>query len=73
MNLKNYFLAFFLMASISVFSQSYEVSGKVTDGDNAPLPGVGVVVKGTTNGTSTDFDGSFTLNVSNGDVLQSLL
>ena len=41
--------------------QKITVSGKVTDSTNAPLPGVTVVVKGTTNGTITDFDGKYTL------------
>ena len=37
------------------------VSGTVTE-ENGPLPGASVVVKGTSNGTSTDFDGNYTLN-----------
>lgn len=37
------------------------VSGTVSDA-NGPLPGASVVVKGTTNGTQTDFDGNYTLN-----------
>ncbi len=69
MNVKNYFLSFFLLASFSIMAQSYEVTGNVTDDGNSPLPGVSVVVKGTTNGTSTDFDGNYSLKVSNGDVL----
>ena len=42
--------------------QQKTVSGKVTDTTGAPLPGVSVVVKGTTTGTITDFDGKFSLN-----------
>ena len=42
--------------------QQKSVSGKVTDTTGAPLPGVSVVVKGTTTGTITDFDGNFSLN-----------
>ena len=41
--------------------QKITVSGKVTDSTGAPLPGVSVVVKGTTTGTITDFDGKYTL------------
>ncbi|HCR90134.1 MAG TPA: SusC/RagA family TonB-linked outer membrane protein, partial [Prolixibacteraceae bacterium] len=37
------------------------VSGKVTDSSGAPLPGVTVIVKGTTQGIITDFDGKYTL------------
>jgi TonB-linked SusC/RagA family outer membrane protein len=43
--------------------QEVPVSGRVTDSQGQPLPGVTVLVKGTTNGTSTAADGSFSLNV----------
>ncbi|WP_170146698.1 TonB-dependent receptor [Maribacter vaceletii] len=39
-----------------------EISGLVIDADGLPLPGANVVVKGTTNGTQTDFDGKFSIN-----------
>ncbi|MFH6604990.1 SusC/RagA family TonB-linked outer membrane protein [Maribacter algicola] len=45
------------------------VSGTVTDETGAPLPGANVVVKGTTDGTQTDFDGNYTLNVDSDAVL----
>ncbi|MFS4455091.1 SusC/RagA family TonB-linked outer membrane protein [Maribacter sp. 2304DJ31-5] len=46
------------------------VSGTVTAAsDGGPLPGVSIVVQGTTNGTQTDFDGNYTIEVSEGDVL----
>jgi len=41
--------------------QGHEVSGKVTDGSGAPLPGVTVVIKGTTKGTITDANGVYHL------------
>ena len=51
--------------TISVGQQKLTVSGKVTDSTGMPLPGVSVVVKGTTTGTITDFDGKYNLpNVS---------
>ena len=52
-------------------AQNLTITGTVYDkGLNDVLPGVNVVVKGTANGTSTDFDGNFVLqNVSEGDVL----
>ncbi len=37
------------------------ISGTVTDSDGTPLPGANVLVKGTTNGTQTDFDGNYTI------------
>ena len=46
------------------------VSGTITAAsDGTPLPGVNVVVQGTTNGTQTDFDGNYTIEASEGDVL----
>lgn len=46
-----------------------QISGTVTDVSGVPLPGASVIVKGTTNGTQTDFDGNYTLNVSEGVTL----
>ncbi len=57
------FLLMFVVMSFATvaFSQS-TVKGKVMDAEmSAPLPGANVVEKGTTNGTTTDFDGNFTL------------
>ncbi|MDP2335803.1 MAG: TonB-dependent receptor [Bacteroidota bacterium] len=42
--------------------QQKSISGKVTDSSGAPLPGVTVVVKGTTSGTITDFNGNYSLS-----------
>jgi len=53
-----------------LLAQAQSVSGTVTDA-NGPLPGASIVVKGTTNGTTTDFDGKYTLeNVAADAVLQ---
>ena len=43
--------------------QQKQVSGKVTDESGQPVPGVTVLIKGTTRGTSTAFDGTYTLSV----------
>ena len=40
------------------------ISGTITDDDGMPLPGANIVEKGTSNGVQTDFDGNFTINVS---------
>src|SRR5690606_2813544 len=53
------FLAAFLFLGITYAQQT--VSGTVSDA-TGPLPGANVVVQGTTNGTTTDFDGNYTLN-----------
>ena len=55
------FLLSFTLAS--VYAQNIQVKGTVVSGtDNEPLPGVNVVVKGTTNGGITDLDGNFSLS-----------
>lgn len=46
------------------------MNGTVLDADSTPLAGASIVVKGTTKGTSSDFDGNFTINVNVGDVLE---
>ena len=45
------------------------VSGSVSDSDG-PLPGATVIVQGTDNGVTTDFDGNFSIQASEGDVLE---
>ena len=45
------------------------ITGTVSDQGGVPLPGVNVVEKGTTNGTSTDFDGKYTITVSGNDAV----
>lgn len=46
------------------------VTGTVTDEANAlPLPGVNILIKGTTTGASTDFDGNYTITANQGDIL----
>ncbi|VVV01507.1 MULTISPECIES: SusC/RagA family TonB-linked outer membrane protein [Mesonia] len=52
------------------FAQEKTVTGMVTDGDGLPLPGVNIIVQGTSSGTQTDFDGNYSIEVSNGDVLE---
>ena len=58
-----------LLGLSSVFAQSKEVTGTVTDITGNPLPGVSVAIKGTTSGTATDINGKYTLNVTAKDVL----
>lgn len=45
--------------------QTWTVSGSITDSFNQPLPGTNILEKGTKNGTQSDFDGNFSLNLSN--------
>lgn len=58
------FLILFCFLSFSFQGQERDVSGVVSDKDNTPIPGVTVQEKGTANGTVTDFDGGFSLSVS---------
>ena len=60
--LKLLLFVFILGANFS-FSQTVIVSGEVVDNIGNFLPGVSVLVEGTTNGTSTDFDGKYVLNI----------
>ncbi|CAL2078267.1 TonB-dependent receptor [Tenacibaculum sp. 190524A05c] len=56
-------LCFLLTLICGVMYAQTKISGKVVDTNNEPLPGANVVEKGTTNGTSTNFDGIFELTV----------
>ncbi len=53
--------------TVSFAQQTY--SGNVNDASGVPLPGVNVVIKGTNTGTSTDFDGNFSIEATDTDVL----
>jgi TonB-linked SusC/RagA family outer membrane protein len=52
-----------LCSATGINAQSIVVEGTVTDASNMPLPGATVVEKGTQNGTSTDFDGNYSIEV----------
>ena len=68
MNLNNYkkvlLVSLFLLSGYSFAQQT--VSGLVTDESGVPLPGATVVVDQTNNGTTTDFDGNYSISASNG-------
>jgi len=51
------------------FAQQKTVSGTVTDQGGLPLPGVNIVVEGTTTGTQTDFDGNYSISAAQGETL----
>src|SRR6056297_3543092 len=66
----NGLLTLFLALVVQIsFAQDRTVSGTVTDQDGLPLPGVNIVVEGTTNGTQTDFDGNYAISASTGQTL----
>ncbi len=62
--LKLVMLAFLIGYSFNTWGQNINLSGTVLDDQGNTMPGVSVVVKGTTNGTITDIDGHFILTVS---------
>ncbi|AIZ40290.1 SusC/RagA family TonB-linked outer membrane protein [Cellulophaga baltica] len=51
------------------FAQEKTISGTVTDQQGVPLPGVNILVSGTSNGTQSDFDGNYTIKGSEGQTL----
>ncbi len=59
----------FFAGTLSAFAQG-RISGKVTGTDGEPLAGVTVMVQGTRTGTVTDWDGSYSIQASKGDVLE---
>ena len=61
-------LFLFLSSANFLFAQN-EISGKVTETSGTALPGVNVIVKGTSLGVSTDFDGSFKIEAKEGETL----
>ncbi len=62
-------LFFLVLGAVTMKAQQYQLKGVVHDEVGEAVIGATVIVEGTTNGTSTDVDGQFTLNVKNGDNL----
>ncbi|GAB4023649.1 SusC/RagA family TonB-linked outer membrane protein [Spirosoma koreense] len=70
--MRKFLLTQFLLClcAIPLLAQNRSISGKVTSSeDGSPLPGVTVLLKGTTQGTTTNADGIYQINASTGDVL----
>ena len=62
-----FLLALMLTLSWVAFGQDRKVAGTVSDAKGGGIPGVSVVIKGTTTGTTTDVNGAFSLNVKSGN------
>ena len=58
-----------MWANLSLFAQERTVSGQIKDPTGAPLPGVSILVKGTTKGTNSDADGNFKIGMAPGSTL----
>lgn len=67
--IKTQCLLLLLFSTIMVAQQT--VSGFVTDAEGTPLPGATVVVQGTNNGVTTDFDGNYTISVDPGQTIEA--
>lgn len=63
-----FFLIMMLLFSASIIAQQKTVTGTVSD-DTGQLPGVSILIKGSTSGSETDFDGKYTIKTKVGDVL----
>ena len=60
----------FIFLAIQAFAQLKTVTGRVTDDEGLPLPGVSISIKGTSNGTSSNIEGNYSIRVASGQVLQ---
>ena len=61
--------SFVLFFALTLSAYAQQISGTVTDENGVPLPGATVLVQGTSNGVSTDFDGNYSISASQGDTL----
>lgn len=68
--LKIAFLIFLFFTSAFGYCQQDKVSGVLSDSEGEPLPGVNVIIKGTTKGTVTNFEGEYKIICEIGDVLR---
>lgn len=66
---KLYFFLLALFTVLGVFAQTRTISGVVTDENSQPLGGVTVAIKDTNRGTSTDFDGTYSIDAEFGQIL----
>jgi len=63
-------ILFFVLATWHITAQQKTITGIVTShSDGLPLPGVSILIKGTTQGTATDFDGKYSITAQLGDIL----
>ena len=60
---------FIALVAHTLYAQDRSVSGTITDQAGLPLPGVNIIVKGTTTGTQSDFNGKYSIEADTGDVL----
>ena len=66
---KSFFIVLMLFLSAISFAQEKTITGIARDGNNVPMPGVNVFIKGTDTGTQTDFDGKYSLTAAPDDII----
>ena len=67
--IKNSLLSIFTTLAFSFLSNAQQVTGSVSDDNGIPLPGASIVIQGSSSGTTTDFDGNFSIETSQGSTL----
>ncbi|OXA76714.1 TonB-linked outer membrane protein, SusC/RagA family [Flavobacterium aquidurense] len=72
--MKNKFIFLLIIAVFALFNatgyaQNKTIKGVITDASGLPIPGANVLIKGTKTGTSSDFDGNFSISATSGQIL----
>jgi TonB-linked SusC/RagA family outer membrane protein len=67
--IKNSLLSIFLTLAVGFSSYAQQITGSVSDDSGIPLPGASIVIQGSSSGTTTDFDGNFSIETSQGSTL----
>ena len=67
--IKNSLLSIFLTLAFGLSSYAQQITGSVSDDNGIPLPGASIVIQGSSSGTTTDFDGNFSIETSQGSIL----
>lgn len=63
------FFCLLLLFQVPLLGQQMPISGSVTDSQGIPLPGVNILLKGSTRGVQSDFDGNYSISASEGEIL----
>ena len=67
--IKNSLLSILLTLAFGLSSYAQQITGSVSDDNGIPLPGASIVIQGSSSGTTTDFDGNFSIETSQGSIL----
>ena len=70
MKIKSQLTLFFVFCGMLLTYAQTQVSGTIVGSDGQPIPGATVLVQGTDNGTTSDFDGNFSIKVETGQILE---